>query len=357
MVTPARSDALQAFGAETPDPDETAAESTGASPAAGAAAASRRAVWHALIGIVVAAAAIVALFAATNRWLRPARAADGQLTLTTTPAAAAVLVDGKAAGMTPVALKLAPGSHTVVLRRGDQERTLPITIAAGGQVAQYVDWPAAAVAPATGRIVITTDHPGGRVALDGRARGTTPLTLDAVAAGPHTITVTADGTTTERKVDVAAGGTASLIFQAGQPAGPAAGWIAVSAPFDLQVFEGDDLVGASGAKVMLTAGRHDLRFVSRALGYAESRRVEVGAGRVVAIRIDAPKATVSANARPWADLFIDGTGVGQTPLANLSVPIGTHKVVFRHPQLGERDETVTITVDGPNRISADFTRK
>jgi hypothetical protein len=65
---------------------------------------------------------------------------------------------------------------------------------------------------------------------------------------------------------------------------------------------------------------------------------------------------VSANARPWADVIVDGISVGQTPIANLQLTIGTHDVVFRHPQLGERRQAVTVTQNGPNRIAVDLTK-
>jgi len=38
------------------------------------------------------------------------------------------------------------------------------------------------------------------------------------------------------------------------------------------------------------------------------------------------------------------------------VPIGTHQVLFRHPQLGERRESVVVNVKGPNRVAADFSK-
>jgi hypothetical protein len=48
--------------------------------------------------------------------------------------------------------------------------------------------------------------------------------------------------------------------------------------------------------------------------------------------------------------------VGQTPLANLSLALGTHEIVFRHPDLGERKQTIVVTAKGPNRIAVDLTR-
>ena len=63
------------------------------------------------------------------------------------------------------------------------------------------------------------------------------------------------------------------------------------------------------------------------------------------------------NARPWAEVSIDGVIVGQTPISNLPVAIGSHDVVFLHPQYGGRQQTITVTVPGPNRIAVDMTKK
>ena len=45
---------------------------------------------------------------------------------------------------------------------------------------------------------------------------------------------------------------------------------------------------------------------------------------------------------PWADVYVDGRHVGQTPLEKLKVPVGRHTVIFRHPQLGEQQRQVDI---------------
>ena len=95
---------------------------------------------------------------------------------------------------------------------------------------------------------------------------------------------------------------------------------------------------------------------NRSLGYQESRKIDVTAGKTIAIRVDPPKASVSVNARPWAEIVLDGKSVGQTPIANLLVSVGSHEMVFRHPQLGERKQTVVVTAKGPNRMAVDFTK-
>lgn len=52
--------------------------------------------------------------------------------------------------------------------------------------------------------------------------------------------------------------------------------------------------------------------------------------------------------------MIGGRNYGETPLANISLPLGAHEVTLRHPTLGERRETVTIRQGAPGRVSVDM---
>jgi serine/threonine-protein kinase len=63
------------------------------------------------------------------------------------------------------------------------------------------------------------------------------------------------------------------------------------------------------------------------------------------------------NAVPWAEVFVDGTPVGETPIGSFKVPVGVHEVVFRHPQLGERRTTVTVAVGAPTKVGIDLGAK
>jgi hypothetical protein len=147
------------------------------------------------------------------------------------------------------------------------------------------------------------------------------------------------------------------VFALPKSSSPMAGWVTVAAPFDVQVSEGDNIVGTGkAAKIMLPAGRHTILMANAALQYESERTVDVSAGQTTTLRVDAPKVPMSANARPWADVTIDGANVGQTPIANLSISIGTHEILFRHPQLGDRRQTVVVTAKGPNRIAVDLTK-
>ena len=320
----------------------------------------RRLAWRfgASAGIVTAVA-----FAAAARFReRPADAAEqsGRVTINTRPESAKVLIDGQPRGTTPLSLTLKPGPHSMTLRLDGAERVVPLVVAAGFETSQYLELPIPASSSSSrGRLSVSTDPPGVRVSIDGRPFGTSPIEVGDVSAAPHVVSVASDAASAERTITVAAGGTTSVVFSLPQnPARPAqAGWMTIAAPFDVQVLERGEVVGSSdAAKLMMVAGRHDVVFVNQALGFQESRRVDLFPGKVATVRIEAPKAVVSVNARPWANVMIDATDLGQTPIANVLVPIGHHRVTLRHPQLGEREQTVVVRMNGSNRITADLNK-
>jgi serine/threonine-protein kinase len=60
---------------------------------------------------------------------------------------------------------------------------------------------------------------------------------------------------------------------------------------------------------------------------------------------------------PWAQVFVDGSPLGETPIANAKVPIGQHEILFRHPQLGERRSSVTVTARETAKVGIDLRSK
>jgi hypothetical protein len=111
----------------------------------------------------------------------------------------------------------------------------------------------------------------------------------------------------------------------------------------------------SSGRIRLSAGLHQLRLVNESAGIDLRRMVQVTAGKVTTL--DAVhKGTLALNATPWAEVWLDGRPVGQTPLGAVSTSAGVHEIVFRHPSLGERRRTVAVPVSGTARLSVDLTR-
>jgi hypothetical protein len=105
---------------------------------------------------------------------------------------------------------------------------------------------------------------------------------------------------------------------------------------------------------MLPTGRHQLELSAREFEFTTTVTVNVQAGKTATATVVVPTGKLSINAAPWAEVWLDGKEMGTTPLGNLSVPIGTHEIVWKHPQLGERRQTVRVLAQTPVRASMDF---
>lgn len=315
---------------------------------------------------LIAAAASVLVIAsggafATHRYFHaPAAVAamTGTLVVNTVPPGAAIAVDGENRGTSPLRLELIPGNHVLDIVTGTDRRSIPVTITASSQVEQFIEMPKATMA-ATGQLQIRTEPSGARVIVDGQPRGASPMTIDGLAPRTYTVTLEGELGSVTQDVTIQAGATASLIVPLTAPRGaPVSGWIAISAPAEVQVYENHRLLGSSRLdRIMLSVGRHDLEIVNEALGFRTTRAVNVTPGQLATVAFEWPKGSMALNAIPWADVWIDEERVGETPLGNVLVPIGSHEVVFRHPELGEQRHSVVVTLAAPARVSADMRKR
>jgi hypothetical protein len=319
------------------------------------------------IGLIVIAAAVVAAAAVLSGQFVQARklptpspivaalvVAEGTVTVDSRPEGAQVSVDNIARGLTPLKLSLPAGEHSLELQNGGATRTVPLTVQAGVVLSQYLDLAPVAAAPLVGRLEISSDPLGARVAVDGIARGVTPATLSNITPGVHNVSIVGDDATVTRSVTVAAGSTASVIVSL-TPAGAAAGWASFHAPIELQVLEGGRVVGTTSVdRLLLPPGRHDFVLSNPALEFEEPMTVQIAIGKVASEVVAIPNGSLSINATPWANVLLDGQAIGTTPLANLAVPIGTHEIVFRNPQLGERHQSVVVKAKSPAHIGVSF---
>lgn len=213
---------------------------------------------------------------------------------------------------------------------------------------------AAAPEPATvttGSIEIVTQPAGTRVLLDGKAAGETPLTIDSVAAGRHTLTFMTASGALKRVVRVEADKKLTIDVPV------YSGWVAVFAPIPLDIAENGRGIGTTEqGRLMLPPGRHQLTLTNRELGYTAVETVQIEPGEERAITVQ-PVGELHANALPWAEVWIDGKKAGETPIAHLKVPLGTHDIVFKHPQFGERRVTTRVTATAPVAVTVDFSKQ
>jgi hypothetical protein len=248
-----------------------------------------------------------------------------------------------------------PGAHILELRGRGVPRVIPFNATAGGQVSHHVEF---STAPEVGHLHVESQPAGAKVLVDGVDRGVAPTTVSDLMPGDHEVILQAGDVSTRHVANVQAGATASLVAPVGGPAagtGPVSGWISVMAPFGLDLLEEGRVIGTTDAeRIMMAAGRHEIQLVNESLGYRVARVINVQPGKVSTLTAELPNGTVNLNASPWAEVWIDGQRVGETPIGNLSVPIGPHEIVFRHPQFGEKRHAVSVTLTSPVRLSVDM---
>lgn len=219
--------------------------------------------------------------------------------------------------------------------------------AAATETLAPVPEPVSAAAPKMGRVQIETQPTGARILLAGKHLGDAPLTIE-LPAGRHTLTFATSSDSVRRTVRVEAGKTLPLSVPIYR------GWLDVVAPIILEVSENGKPIGdTEQSQLLLPPGRHELTFSNRDLDYTSTHVVEIEPGVGKRLTID-PRGLVNLNASPWAEVWVNGKKIGDTPLANLELPLGTHEIVFKNPDYGERRMTKTIRANSPLALSVDM---
>jgi hypothetical protein len=321
-----------------------------------------RVVALALLGVaVLVQAGFIAYWVATGR-VAVGQPDAGSVTFTSEPSGSPVIIDGAAHGVTPLTITLASGNHIVDIGSGSQVRRRELNVSRGGTSSMHVELAATAAETAKvvlGGLQIVTEPPGARVSIDGEPRGVAPMTVPDLAVGEHTVTVRGNsGEPINRTVSISAGAVSSLVISMNAPPTFTSGTLTINSGVPLQILENGSLVGTTEmSRVLLPAGTHELELVNPGLNYRLNRRVVIAAGQTTTVTLPTPNGTVSINALPWAEVWINGQRSGETPIGNLAIAIGTHEVIFRHPQFGEQRRTVTVGAGAPVRVGVDMRTK
>jgi hypothetical protein len=104
---------------------------------------------------------------------------------------------------------------------------------------------------------------------------------------------------------------------------------------------------------MLSPGPHKLRFRNQALGYDEVRTVQIRPTQTTTLNL-LPKTTLGVTSNEPAEVLLDGTSIGRTPLVKHRIDLGTHTVTVRSSS-AEREFPVDATMK-PIQLDVDFSK-
>jgi len=343
------------------------------------------------MGMIIGIGVVVLLALAGGAWymLRPAE--PGTVHLTTDPPDPTVLFDDQQVQATSSPFVLAnvePGAHLIEVRKtGFQTWSTQIDLRPG----QTLTLPPVTLRPEEGGtdaaegtgFALTSTPDGAKVFVDGRELdGTTPLRVEDLPAGSHTIRVEADGRRSwQRQIQLAAGqmmdldaelegATVSVRFES-SPRGA-----------EVVLVRGDDReevgttpvredVDLSGDPWTIEMSRNGYETWSEELEIPDGedrftveaeldrearvatntmrRRVTPmtggggGGGGGGQMAATGGTGTLRVNTRPWSQVYVDGRLIGNTPQMNISVSAGSHRLTLVNPDFNIR-HNVTVNV-------------
>ena len=286
-------------------------------------------------------------------------ASNASIQIQSKPAGIQVHINGEVRGRTPLALSLAPGTYDVVLGEGDSaERHQVVLGDAEKSSLQYVlrdnPAPSATIAADASALSVITEPAGGAITIDGVDHGTAPVLVEHLSAGDHRLVVRNQGAVYQRAVTLRAGETSTVVVGT-SVAAAAGGWLTVQTPLPLQIHEAGGLIGLTEtSRLMLSPGEHQITLSDEKTGFRTSRAVRITPGQTTTLAVEVPRSPVNINAIPWAEVWIDGERAGETPIGNAMLQLGNHQIELRHPQLGTKRLTLSVSLNGPNRVAVNM---
>jgi hypothetical protein len=131
------------------------------------------------------------------------------------------------------------------------------------------------------------------------------------------------------------------------PAQPAYGFLLVVAePWAEVTIDGEKVGETPMGRIRLSAGEHTISLLNENFAGLITGRVSIPADETITRKYSFNEAGyLQVVVQPWADVFVDGRLVGQTPLQKVRIPVGRHSVTLRHPQLGEKTAEIDIKLE------------
>lgn len=250
---------------------------------------------------------------------------SGFLIINSEPQGAEVWLNNESTGeVTPFRRKLAIGDEV------PYRLSLPLYHDEAGMVT--VDQPRKelqfALRPAFGSVTVTSTPSGALVFLDEKQVGQTPLTLDRIASGSHSLRLQAPQYAVERRnVSVTDGQTANVAVTLAARFAE----ITVQAPQGAVVTVDGDRKGSGTLSWRQGEGLCDI-VVSMA-GHRDARRqLEVVAGRAQTVQLTPQPiyGSASVDSDPMdAEIWIDGKQYGVTPNVVERLLVGSHTLVLK----------------------------
>jgi hypothetical protein len=288
------------------------------------------------------------------------------LYVVSTPAKANVYVDGILAGVTPfMQSNIVTGTHIIQVRLSGYDEWKSIV-----EVPKNGSKTVSALLNKTDTIVTRGIHvasipDGAAIALDGRARGVTPKTLNNIAAGIHVLEINYPGYNSWKStIDVPETEIIDISVNLSQRMSPP-GWITVSSgPGNASVtldgsYIGRTMVNSSLNLDTITPGEHIIAL--ELPGYQPfSTRINVSSHLVSSVNavlvpasVTSAKGVLSVTSDPaGAMISMDNSSIGISPLTASDIAPGDHQVIITMEGYQNYSTSILIAAGNTTIVSA-----
>jgi hypothetical protein len=279
----------------------------------------------------------------------------------TMPPGGAIILDDTPLADPRVVLSLSdPSPHDIVARAGCRHAVAEMTAA---DLASFKEGPLVLdLHPREEELAVVSDPPGARLRVNGADSGRlTPTTLMLSACDTTTIALERAGYRpwtvrhdSEGDFDALV---ATLKQVALEPVPQGSVLIARPTDYDVEIFAGDRKIGMAGAAFGLPEGKHRLTFRNAKYFVHEVALVTVTGGRTVTPPIGLPSlGSLTVQAQPSnCKVFVDGAYIDVTPVLDLPIAAGGHRVrVVFVPTGSEQEQAVSVNAGKNSRVTVKF---
>jgi predicted Ser/Thr protein kinase len=275
--------------------------------------------------------------------------------VSTIPHGGTIRLDSTPLAVPRVVLALSdPKAHDIVAEAGCRRAVAEMTAA---DLASFKGNLVMELKPRQEEVMIASEPPGARIRLNGHDTGKqTPAVLALDGCEERSLELTREGYrpwkatyTPEDRFDVMLESLKKVRLEE-----VPAGHLRIRKPpeYDLDVYAGDKRIGKAGELLTLPEGKYALTFKNEKLFVKETAQATVEGGKEITPVITFPAlGTLTVQAQPSnCKVFVDGVYVDVTPVLELPIASGGHRVKVVFVPNGAEQEVAVAVSGGKNAL-------